>query len=58
MKKIQQREKVINLCGSGSCCPLLVISKKEVKIGEKGNLCRLRKSEWGLLKKLIRENKV
>lgn len=53
MKEIK---KVLNLCGS-SHCPRVELGRKEVKIGEKGNLCVLKKKEWEVLKKNILEGK-
>lgn len=45
--------KVVNLCGSGDCCPVVKIVDGRIEIGEKGNLCVLKKSEWETLKKKI-----
>ncbi len=46
--------KVVSLCGGKSCCPVVEIDEKTVKIGEKGNLCILRKEEWETLKGKIK----
>jgi len=45
--------KVVTLCGEKSCCPVIKIGEKHVEIGEAGNLCRLKMSEWETLKKKI-----
>ena len=42
----------VNLCGS-NCCPAVEIEKDVVKIGEKGNLCTLKKEEWNSLRNKI-----
>ena len=54
---MKEVKKVINLCGPKYCCPVLKFSKKEVRIGEKGNLCVLKRKEWEVLKKRILEGK-
>ena len=46
--------KVYNLCSKGSCCPVVKVGEKSVKIGEKGNLCTLKKSEWSTLVRKIK----
>lgn len=43
----------IYLCPGKGCCPAIEISRKYVKIGEKGNLCTLNKKEWAALKRKI-----
>ncbi len=45
--------KIVNLCEPGSCCPVVKITDEHVEIGEKGNICILKKSEWDVLKKKI-----
>ena len=45
--------KVINLCGQGSCCPVIKLDDERVEIGEKDNICVLTKSEWEALKQKI-----
>jgi len=40
---------VVTLCGEGSCCPVVEVDKKEVRIGEKGNLCSLNRNQWNTL---------
>jgi hypothetical protein len=42
----------IYLCDKG-CCPAVEVGKTNVKIGEKGNLCTLKKREWTALKRKI-----
>lgn len=45
--------KIVNLCEPGTCCPVVKLSDEQVEIGEKGNLCILKKDEWEVLKKKI-----
>ncbi len=45
---------VVSLCGGKTCCPVVEIDKDFVRIGEKGNLCVLRKGEWEILKEKIK----
>ena len=45
--------KIIILCSSGSCCPVVKISDDQVEIGEEGNLCILTVDEWETLKSKI-----
>jgi hypothetical protein len=45
--------KIVKLCGSGSCCPVVKIADENVEIGEKDNVCVLTKSEWEILKQKI-----
>ncbi|MFC2022688.1 hypothetical protein ACFLTL_00790 [Chloroflexota bacterium] len=45
--------KIVNLCSSGSCCPVVKISDDQVEIGEEGNLCILTVGEWETLKSKI-----
>ncbi len=45
---------VVSLCGGKSCCPVVEIDGDVVKIGEKGNLCILRKEEWETLKEKVK----
>lgn len=45
--------KIVTLCGKGSCCPVVKIYEDRVEIGEKDNLCVLKKSEWETLKEKI-----
>ncbi len=41
--------KTVFLCGSGGCCPMVVVEQDSVQIGEEGNLCVLKKEEWNAL---------
>ena len=45
--------KIVSLCGSGSCCPVVKIADEYVEIGEKDNVCALTQSEWEALKQKI-----
>ena len=50
--------KIVNLCGEQSCCPVIKIDNDKIEIGEKGNLCVLKKSEWETLKKKILDKEI
>jgi hypothetical protein len=50
--------KIVNLCGEQSCCPVVKIGEERVEIGEEGNLCTLKKSEWETLKKKILDKEI
>jgi len=50
--------KIVNLCGEQSCCPVVKIDNDKIEIGEKGNLCVLKKSEWETLKKKILDKEI
>lgn len=45
--------KIITLCSSGSCCPVVKIADGHVEIGEEGNLCVLSMEEWETLKSKV-----
>ena len=45
--------KIVTLCSSGSCCPVLKLADNHVEIGEEGNLCVLTNEEWESLKSKI-----
>jgi hypothetical protein len=45
--------KIVSLCSSGSCCPVVKITDKRVEIGEKGNSCVLTREQWETLKEKI-----
>ena len=45
--------KIVSLCSSGTCCPVVKITDTQVEIGEAENTCVLTKEEWGTLKKKI-----
>jgi hypothetical protein len=48
--------KVVTLCSSGSCCPVVRIGEGQVEIGEPGNLCVLTIEQWETLKeKVVKE---
>ncbi len=46
-----------NLCKSG-CCPAVRSTKSSVEIGEKGNLVKLKPSEWNALVEGIKKGKL
>jgi hypothetical protein len=46
-------EKIVKLCGKGSCCPSVKIADDHVEIGENGKTCVLTLSEWEILKEKI-----
>ncbi|MFC1971684.1 hypothetical protein ACFLV0_07190 [Chloroflexota bacterium] len=50
--------KIVNLCSSGSCCPVVKLTDDHVEIGEEGNLCNLTMSEWETLKNKIQNNEM
>ncbi len=50
--------KIVSLCESGGCCPVVKISDERVEIGEKDNTCVLSKSEWEVLKKKILDKEI
>jgi hypothetical protein len=45
--------KIVSLCSTGSCCPVVNITDNRVEIGEKGNSCVLTKEQWEALKEKI-----
>jgi len=45
--------KIVNLCASGSCCPVVKVTEDKVEIGEKANTCVLTKEQWETLKDKI-----
>jgi hypothetical protein len=45
--------KIVSLCSSGACCPVVKITDTEVEIGEGGNTCRLTNMQWETLKEKI-----
>ncbi len=45
--------KIVTLCKEGGCCPVVRITDDGVEIGEKDNICALKKDEWEVLKKKI-----
>jgi hypothetical protein len=50
--------KIVSLCQPGTCCPVVKITDEYVEIGEKDNICILKKSEWETLKKKILEEEI
>jgi hypothetical protein len=51
-------EKIVKLCGKGSCCPAVKITDEHVEIGEQANICILTLSEWDILKEKILNKEV
>jgi len=47
--------KIITLCSSGTCCPVVKVDGTRVEIGEEGNLCVLTVDQWETLKEKIRQ---
>jgi hypothetical protein len=45
--------KIVGLCGNNDCCPVVEVTEKDVRIGEKGNLCVLKPAEFKTLKEKI-----
>ena len=45
--------KIVTLCSSGSCCPVVKVADDHVEIGEEANLPVLTSEEWGTLKSKI-----
>ena len=45
--------KIVSLCSTGSCCPVVKITETRVEVGEKGNSCVLTKEQWETLKEKI-----
>jgi len=52
-RRILNKMKLVTLCSSGSCCPVVRIEDKWVEIGEEGNLCILTIEQWETLKEKI-----
>ena len=48
----------LNLCGDKGCCPIVKSIKDGVEIGEKGNLVKLKPSEWNALVDGIKTGKL
>lgn len=46
--------KTVNLCSSCEKCPVVEIDKTEIRIGEKGNMVKLKPKEWKALKSKIK----
>ncbi|MBW2983549.1 hypothetical protein KY361_00360 [Candidatus Woesearchaeota archaeon] len=43
----------VSLCGGDKCCPAVEVGRDSVKIGERGNMCVLKKKEWDTLKEKV-----
>ena len=52
------KTKTFYLCGEKGCCPVVKVGKNEVRIGEEGNLCVLKKSEWDTLISKIKSGEI
>ncbi|MFC2045311.1 hypothetical protein ACFLUH_01360 [Chloroflexota bacterium] len=50
--------KIVTLCSSGSCCPVVKLGDDRVEIGEEGNLCVLTSDEWQTLKSKILDKEI
>ncbi len=49
---------IVSLCEPGKCCPVVKIKENRVEIGEKGNLCILKKGEWNELVEKIKNGEL
>ncbi len=50
--------KKVTLCPACGACPEVVMYDEEVRIGEKGNLVRLKKQEWNELVRKIQNGEL
>jgi hypothetical protein len=50
--------KIVTLCGNSKCCPVVEVTGKDVRIGEKGNLCVLKPDELATLKRKIKSGEL
>jgi len=48
-----ERMKIVRLCDTGKCCPVVKVTDSRVEIGEKDNTCILTKEQWEVLKEKI-----
>ncbi len=48
----------VSLCCGSKCCPAVEIDSDFVKIGETGNMCKLKKKEWNTLKEMILKGEI
>lgn len=48
----------VNLCHTDKCCPIVEIFREEIHIGEKGNLVRLKRTQWNELVRKIRSGEL
>jgi hypothetical protein len=53
---------VVVLCNDGTCvppkCPVVDIQEDKVFIGEEGNVCKLTKKQFDILKEKIKKNEI
>lgn len=49
----KKADRIVTFCSGKHCCPVVRFTEKDVQIGEKGNLCILKKEDWESLKKKI-----
>jgi hypothetical protein len=52
-KEESRTMRIVTLCSSGSCCPVVKIGEGQVEIGEPGNLCVLTIEQWETLKEKV-----
>jgi hypothetical protein len=45
--------KIVGLCQDCQHCPVVEVTERDVRIGEKGNLCVLKPDEFATLKRKI-----
>ena len=50
--------KIVSLCSSGTCCPVVKITDTQVEIGEVKNICVLTKTQWETLKQKIMDGEL
>jgi len=50
--------RTVYLCSGKGCCPVVELDDSEVRIGENGNMCKLKISEWDALKEKIRSREL
>ncbi len=50
--------KKVTLCPACGACPEVVMYDEEVRIGERGNLVRLKKQEWNELVRKIQNGEL
>ena len=50
--------KIVDLCGSGGCCPVVKIAEDHVEIGEDDNTCVLKMCEWEALRNKVLEGEL
>jgi len=50
--------KELNLCSSCGKCPKVAIGKDGVRIGEEGNVVKLKADEWNTLVEAVRKRKI